>query len=178
MLNPPVQIWGSLEFGVWSLALCYLCYPPMQTPLVCNFHGVLPNIKLSYTQMSSENTHYSAVRIQDSTRFIVEDSVVPVMEPQISLNLKSVPVGLAMYFGETGCQNSRQAQSLTHSSLAPPPRMLQDHQMAPTHLDSITMLVKKLLVGHTRSISGPILRGRDFRLTASFILYERICCLR
>ena len=73
----------------------------MQTPLVCNFHGVLPNIKLSYTSMSSENTHYSTVRIQYSTRFIVEDSIVLVMEPQISLNLKSVPVGLAMYFGET-----------------------------------------------------------------------------
>ena len=65
----------------------------MQTPLVCNFHGVLPNIKLSYTQMSSENTQYSTVRIQDSTRIIVEDSIVLVMEPQISLNLKSVPVG-------------------------------------------------------------------------------------
>ena len=50
--------------------------------------------------MSSGNTHYSTVRIQDSTGFIVEDSIVLVMEPQISLNLKSVPVGLAMYFDE------------------------------------------------------------------------------
>ena len=50
--------------------------------------------------MFSENTHYSTVRIQDSTRFIVEDSIVLVVQPQISLNLKSVPVGLAMYFGE------------------------------------------------------------------------------
>ena len=41
----------------------------------------------------------------------------------------------------------------------------------------ITMLVKKLLVGHTRSISGPILIGRDFRLTASSIRYEKIRCL-
>ena len=49
--------------------------------------------------MSSENTHYSTMRIQDSTRFIVEDTIVLVMEPRISLNLKSVPVGLAMYFG-------------------------------------------------------------------------------
>ena len=73
----------------------------MQTPLVCNFHGVLLNIKLSYTSMSSENMHYSTVRIQYSTRFIVEDSTVLVMEPQISLNLKSVLVGLAMYFGES-----------------------------------------------------------------------------
>ena len=70
----------------------------MQTPLVCNFHGVLPNIKLSYTPMSSEYKHYSTVSIQDSTWFIVE---VLVMGPQISLNLKSVPVGLAMYFGES-----------------------------------------------------------------------------
>ena len=36
-------------------------------------------------------------------------------------------------------------------------------------------LVKKLLVGHTRSISDPILRWRDFRLTTSSILYEKIC---
>ena len=72
----------------------------MQTPLVCDFHGALPNIELSYTPVSSENTHYSTARIQDSTRFIVEDSIVLVMEPQISLNLKYVPMGLAMYFGE------------------------------------------------------------------------------
>ena len=72
----------------------------MQTPIVCNFHGVLPNIKLPYTPMSSENTHCSIVRLQDSTGFIVEDSIVLVMGPQISLNLKSVPVGLAMHFGE------------------------------------------------------------------------------
>ena len=92
---------GSLEFGVRSLALCCHCHPPMQTPLVCNFHGVLPNIKLLYTPMSSENTHYSTVRIQDSTRFIVEESIVLLMGPQILLNLKYVPVGLAMYFGES-----------------------------------------------------------------------------
>ena len=36
-------------------------------------------------------------------------------------------------------------------------------------------LVKELLVGHTRSISDPILRWRDFRLTTSSILYEKIC---
>ena len=72
----------------------------MQTLLVCNFHGVSPNIKLSYTPMSSENTYYSTLRLQDSTRCIVEDSIVLVIEPQISLNLNSVPVGLAMYFGE------------------------------------------------------------------------------
>ena len=50
--------------------------------------------------MFLENTHYSTLRIHDSTRCIVEDSIVLVIEPQISLNLKSVPVGLAMYFGE------------------------------------------------------------------------------
>ena len=83
-------IWGS------SLALCSYCHPPMQAALLCNFHGGLPNIKFSYTPMSPENTHCSTVRIQDSTRFIVEDSIVLVTEPQISLNLKSVPVGLAM----------------------------------------------------------------------------------
>ena len=50
--------------------------------------------------MYSENTHYSTLRIQDSTRCILEDNVVLVIEPQISLNLKSVPVSLALYFGE------------------------------------------------------------------------------
>ena len=50
--------------------------------------------------MYTENTHYSTLRIQDSTRCIVEDSIGLVIELQISLNLKSVPVGLAMYFGE------------------------------------------------------------------------------
>ena len=69
----------------------------MQTPLVYNFHDVLPDIKLSYTSLSSDNTHYSTLRMQDSTRCIVEDSIVLVIEPQISLNLKSVPLGLAMY---------------------------------------------------------------------------------
>ena len=68
---------------------------------MCNFYGVLPDIKLSYTPMCSENTLYSTVRIQDSTRFIVEDSIMLAMEPQILLNLKSVLVGLAMYFGES-----------------------------------------------------------------------------
>ena len=92
--NPRVQIWGSLEFGVRPIALYCHCNPPMQAP------QVLPNIKLSYTPMSSENTHHSTVTIQDNTRFIVGDSIVLVIEPQISLNLKSVPVGLAMYFGE------------------------------------------------------------------------------
>ena len=50
--------------------------------------------------MSSENTHYSTLRIQDITRCSVEDSIVLVIEPQISMNLKSVPVGLTMYFSE------------------------------------------------------------------------------
>ena len=50
--------------------------------------------------MSSENTHYSTLIMQDSTRCIVEDRIVQVIEPQISLNLKSVPVGLAVCFGE------------------------------------------------------------------------------
>ena len=50
--------------------------------------------------MSSENTHFSPLSVQDSTRCIVEDSIALVIEPQISLNLKFVPGGLAMYFGE------------------------------------------------------------------------------
>ena len=127
--------------------------------------------------MSSENTHYSTVRKQDSTRFIVEDSIVLVIEPQISLNLKSVPVGLTMYLVKAGCQNSRQSQSVAHRSLAPLLQMLQGHLMAPIQLYSITMFVKKLLVGHTRSISGSILRGGDFGLTASsFLLKRSVVC--
>ena len=38
---------------------------------------------------------------------------------------------------KAGCQNSRQAQSLAHNSLAPPLRMLQGRLMAPIQLDSI-----------------------------------------
>ena len=34
-LNPPVQIWGSLEFWVRSLVLCCHCHLLMQTPLIC-----------------------------------------------------------------------------------------------------------------------------------------------
>ena len=75
-------------------------------------------------------------------------------------------------------KNCRQARSMAHSSLAPPPRILQRRQMAPIQLDSITMSVNKLLDGHTKSISGPILRGRDYRLTAASILCEKIGCLR
>ena len=149
----------------------------MQTPFLGNFHGGLPYIKLSNTPIPPENTHYATVRIQDSTRFIIEDSIVLVIEPQISLNLRFVPVGLRYILVKAGCQKSRQAQILAQNRLAPPLRMLKGRQMAPIQLDSITMLVKKLLVGHTRSISGPILIGRDFRLTASSILYEKICCL-
>ena len=55
--------------------------------------------------------------------------------------------------------------------------MLQGRQLAPIQLGSITMLLRELPVGHTGSISGPILRWRDFRLTTSSILYEKIRCL-
>ena len=44
--------------------------------------------------------------------------------------------------------------------------------MARIQFDVITMLVKKLLVGQTRSISGPILRWRNFTLPIFSILYE------
>ena len=74
-------------------------------------------------------------------------------------------------------QNSRQAQSVANSNLALPAWMLHGRQMAPIQLDSLKMSVKKLLVGQTRSISYPIIRGRDLRLTTSSILYEKICCL-
>ena len=53
------------------------------------------------------------------------------IEPQIALNLKYVPVGLAVYFGEGCMPKSRRARSLPHSSLAPPLRILQGRPMAP-----------------------------------------------
>ena len=59
-----------------------------------------------YAGLNEVNWHFAthkAVRMSyrlDSTRFIIKDSIVLVIEPQISLNLKSVPVGLTMYFGE------------------------------------------------------------------------------
>ena len=100
LLNQSVQIWGSLEFGVRLLALCRHCHPPMQTLIVISM--VCCQMSHSHTlKCPRENTHFSTVRIQGSIRFIVEDSIVPVMEPQVSLNPKSVPVGLAMYFGES-----------------------------------------------------------------------------
>ena len=39
--TPPAQVWGSLEYRVWSLALCCFCHPQIKTPLVCYFHRVL-----------------------------------------------------------------------------------------------------------------------------------------
>ena len=78
---------------------------------------------------------------------------------------------------KAGCQNSQQAHRLANSSIALPAWMLQGRQMAAIQLDSIMKLVRKLLVGHTRSISDPVLRWRDFRLTTSSILSVNICCL-
>ena len=48
--------------------------------------------------MSSENTYYSTVRIQDSTRFIVEDSIVLVMEPQIFIEPQIFASGFSDVF--------------------------------------------------------------------------------
>ena len=143
-----MQIWGSLELGVRLQALCCHCYPPMQTTLVCTFHGVLPNIKLSHTPMSSEKTHYSTVIIQGSTRFIVGDSIVLVIEPSNFDEPQICAGGFNdVFWWRLDAKNSRQAQSLAHSSLAPLLWMLQGRLMAPIQLDSITMLVEKLLVG-------------------------------
>ena len=43
--------------------------------------------------------------------------------------------------------------------------------------NSSLMLVNKLLVGYTGSISGPIYGCREFILTTTPILYDKICCL-
>ena len=93
-------------------------------------------------------------------------------EPQICSGRFSTVIWLRL-----DAKISRLAQSVANSSVALPAWMLHGHQMAPIQLDSVTILLKKLLVGHTRSISGPILRGRYFRLTTSSILSEKICCL-
>ena len=148
----------------------------MQTPLLGNLHGGLPNTKLSYTPMTSENTHYCTVRIQDSTRLIIEDSIVLVIEPQISLNLRFVPVGLAIYFGEGWMpkQSTSKNPGTKQISSATPDATRSSNGAHPARFYHD---VTKLLVGHTRSISGPILRRRAFRLTAYSILYEKICCL-
>ena len=53
-----------------------------------------------------------------------KDSIVLVTEPQIPVNLKSVLVGLVIYFGWGWILNSRQAQSLADSSLDLPDWML------------------------------------------------------
>ena len=176
VLNQPVQIWGGLEFGVRSLALCCHCCPLMRTPLVCNFYGVLPNIKLSYTPLSSANTHYSTVRIQYSTRSIVEDSIVLVIQPQILLNLKSVPVGLTLYFGEDWMPKS--------TSTKPGTQQLSSASLDATrssdgvHAARLYHDVSEEIAGwaHRIDIRSDIEREK-FRLTASSILYEKICCL-
>ena len=43
--------------------------------------------------------------------------------------------------------------------------------------NSSLMVVNKLLVGYTGSISGPIYGCREFILTTTPILYDKICCL-
>ena len=85
----------------------------------------------------------------------VSDRTPNFTEPQIYAG------GLSDVFRWRLDQNSRQAQSLAHTRLFLPFRILQGRQMAPIQLESITMLAKKLLVWHTRSISFPKLRGRD-----------------
>ena len=59
-----------------------------------------------------------------------KDSIVLVTEPQITVNLKSVMVGLAIFFVKAECLNSRQVQSLADSSFALSDWMLQGHLMA------------------------------------------------
>ena len=49
--------------------------------------------------MSSQNMHYFILRIQDKTRFTIENRIVLLTEPQIPGQLKSMPVCLAMRFG-------------------------------------------------------------------------------
>ena len=126
--------------------------------------------------MSSQNMHYLIMRIQDKTRFTIEDRITLLTEPQIPVQLKSVPMCLAMCFGEE-CQPKQSTCTKPGTRLALPLWMPQGRIMARIQFDFVTMSVKKLLVGQTRSISSPILGWRDFRLTTSSILYEKIGCL-
>ena len=165
-----------MKFGVRSLALwCLLwwilCYPVFSLwNSACSLR-TLECMRVWYLATHQGNYPGGMFALVDDN-----DSIALVPKPQISVNLKSALAGLALWF-KAGCQNSRQAQSLAQSNLAPPAWMLQGRQMAPIQLDWTTMLAKKLLVGHTRSISSVILRMRYSRLTAYSILYEKICCL-
>ena len=120
--------------------------------------------------------HYFIMRIQDKTRFIIDDRITLLTELQSPVQLKSVPVCLTMCFGYECKQNSRHAQSLAHSKLALTLWMPQGRVMGSIQFEYVTMLEKKL-VGQSRSISSPILGWRYFRLTTSSILYEKIGCL-
>ena len=95
--------------------------------------------------MSSQNMHYLIMRIQDKTRFTIEDRITLLTEPQIPVHLKSVPVFLAMCLVKNVRQKIRHAQSLAHSRLAPPPWMPQGRVMLRIQFDFVTMLVKRLL---------------------------------
>ena len=163
-LNPPVQIWGSMKFWVRSLALCCLlrciwCYPVFLVWNSACSPRTLECMRVWYLATHRGNYTQVVFALADDN-----EGMVLMTEPQIPVNLKSALAGLALYLVKDGCQNGRQAQSMTNSSLALPTWMLHGHQMAPIQLNSVTMSVKKLLVRHTKSIFGPILRRRDFRM--------------
>ena len=159
-----------MKFGVRSLELCCLlrciwCYPAFS----------VWNSACSPRTMMCMRVWYLAIHHGNFTRgvFALADDQSPnSSEPQICTGEFSTAIWLRL-----DAKTVDKAESVANSSLALPAWMLQGRQMAPIQLDSITMLVKKLLVGHTRSITGPLLRGRDFRLITSSILYEKICCL-
>ena len=161
-----------MKFGVRPLALCCLlrriwCYPVFSAWNSACSPRTLECMRVWYLATHHGNYTRGGVCIgRWQWQHSASDRTPNSSEPQIFTSGFSA-----------GCQNSRQAQSVANSSFALPAWMLHGRQMAPIQLESITMLIKKLLVGHTRSISGPILRGRDFILTTPSILYENICCL-
>ena len=91
-----------------------------------------------------------------------EDSIVLVTNPKLHWASNLCWWVQRFILVKAGCLNSRQAQIPSDSSLALPDWMLQGRLMARIQFDVITILVKKLLFGHTRSISSPILRWGNF----------------
>ena len=94
--NPPAQIWGSMKFGVRSLALCCLlrwiwCYPVF----------TLWNRACSPRTFECTRVWYLATCHDNYTRGVFalvddNDSIVLVTEPQIPVNIKSALASLAL----------------------------------------------------------------------------------
>ena len=95
-LNPLAQIWGSMKFGVPSLALwCLLqwiwCYPVFSL-----WNSACSPRTLECMWIWSLATHHGNYTGGVFALVDDNDSIVLVTEPQIPVNLKSALVGLAL----------------------------------------------------------------------------------